>query len=54
MCQAIKELMQDSWEEGREEGRLSAIVELVRDGLLKVEEAAGRLNITPEDLAGKI
>ena len=32
--------------EGREEGRLETFVELVKDGLLSVKEAARRLNMT--------
>ena len=33
-------------EEGKEEGRLETFVELVKDGLLSVKEAARRLNMT--------
>ena len=32
--------------EGREEGRLETFVELVKDGLLSVKEAARRVNMT--------
>ncbi len=49
MCQAIEELIAD----GRSEGRLETLCELVRDGLLNLEEAAKRMNITPEEL-GKL
>lgn len=47
MCQAIEELI----EEGRNEGKQETMLELVRDGLLKLEEAAKRLNLAPEEFA---
>lgn len=50
MCKAFE----DEREEGRAEGKINALVELVKDGLLKLEDAAKRLNMTPEELAGRI
>ena len=43
---AVHELMKrDFIEEGREEGRLSAFVELVKEKILSISDAAKRLNI---------
>jgi len=41
-----KEGREEGRKEGREEGRLETFVELVKDGLLSVKEAARRLNMT--------
>lgn len=49
MCQAIKDLMSDSREEGREEGMLLTLIDLVKDNLLSIEEAAKRMKMTVED-----
>lgn len=40
--------------EGQREGRLEAVVSLVKSGLLKLEEAAAFLNITVDDLKGSL
>ena len=40
--------------EGQREGRLEAVVSLVKSGLLKLEEAAAFLNLTIEDMRQKI
>lgn len=45
VCKAIKDLMSDS----REEGMLSMLIELVKDNLLSVEEAAKRMSMTVEE-----
>ncbi len=50
MCQAIKELMEDS----RNEGRLSAFADLVRDGIITVSEAAKRVNMSVEDFQAAV
>lgn len=54
MCEALKELMRDEIEEGRAEGkmegRLTAMVELVRDNLLSIAEAAKRLGMAEGEL----
>lgn len=49
VCKAIKDLMSDSREEGREEGMISMLVGLVKDNLLSIEEAAKRMNMTVEE-----
>ena len=42
------------WEDGvaagREEGKESILIELIRDGLLTIKDAAIRLNITEEEV----
>ena len=58
MCDAIRELFQDEIEEATKkvrteallEGRLEAIMELVRDGLLNVADAAKRLQISEAEV----
>lgn len=42
MCKAIKELIAD----GKEEGRLDTLIELGRDNLLSLKEAAARASLT--------
>ena len=58
MCDAIRELFQDEIEEATKkvrieahlEGKLEAIMELVRDGLLNVADAAKRLQISEAEV----
>ena len=58
MCDAIRELFQDEIEEVTKkvrieahlEGKLEAIMELVRDGLLNVADAAKRLQISEAEV----
>lgn len=45
MCRAIKELIED----GRMEGRINLLVDLVRDDLINVGEAAKRIGVTEEE-----
>ena len=51
---SVTRLGQMIWEDGvvagREEGRESMILELIRDGLLAIKDAAIRLNITEEEV----
>lgn len=66
VCQAIRELMEDSRMEGMTEGRLEGrlegkfegklevLVELVKEGMLKLEEAARRVNLTVEEFQEKM
>lgn len=53
MCEAIRELWQEEFdearEEGREEGVLLALTGLVRDNLLSLDEAVKRAKISRED-----
>ena len=50
MCKAIDDMMQDSREEGKAEGRtegiLFALTGRVRDGVLSIKDAAFRANMT--------
>ena len=58
MCEAIRELFHDEIEEATKkvrieahlEGKLEAIMELVRDGLLNVADAAKRLEISEAEM----
>ena len=58
MCQAIRELIEDGRQEGisegRLEGRLDTLTELVKEGLLKIEEAAKRMNLTVEEFSQRM
>ena len=38
------------WEDGIAEGKISAYIEMIRDGFITEEEAASRLNMTLEDI----
>ena len=46
VCEAIEAMMKDSKDEGRAEGKMEALVGLVKDGLLSIQDAAARLNMT--------
>lgn len=46
----VTRLGQMIWEDGIEEGRVTMLLELIRDGLLTMTEAALRLNITEEEV----
>lgn len=54
MCKAIDDMIKDSKAEGRlegeETGRYSTFVELIKDNLISISEAAKRLNMTEEAL----
>jgi predicted transposase YdaD len=45
-----KTILRRGQSEGRIEGRRDTLVELVRDGLLSISEAAKRLNMNEEEL----
>ena len=45
MCKAIKELIED----GRKEGTIRILVDLVHDNMLPVSEAAKRMGITEKE-----
>jgi hypothetical protein len=45
-----KTILRKGLSEGRIEGRRDTLVELVRDGLLSISEAAKRLNMNEEEL----
>ena len=46
MCNAFEELLHDSREEGIQQGKMDALKGLVHDGLLSLQEAARRANMT--------
>ena len=58
MCKAWKEMKKDARAEGRREGReegaLEMLCELVRDGLIRVEDAAKRVNMSEELFLAKM
>ncbi len=54
MCKAFEDAKMEGRAEGRAEGAYSVLSELVRDGLLKLEEAAKRLNMTEEAFLTKM
>ena len=51
MCKGIEELMQMRKAEGKAEGILLTLVQLVQDGLLELPVAAQRANLSKEDFA---
>lgn len=49
MCEAIEVLMKRSETEGITQGKLSLLKELVDDGTLTMEAAAGKVNMSVEE-----
>ena len=53
MCQAFTEMLQDERAEGREEGRLEERVrimnDLVQEGVLELQDALERLDMSEEE-----
>ena len=49
-----KEGIEEGRKEGRKEGMENAILEMVREGFLPIEEAAKKLNITVEEVKEKL
>lgn len=53
MCKVMEELRNESYAEGREEGRaegtFATLAGLVRDGLLSIREASQRVNMTEQE-----
>ena len=43
-------IWEDGVKEGREKGRESTLLELIKDGILTVKEVSVRLNITEEEV----
>lgn len=54
MCKAIDDMLKDSRAEGRTEGRYNTLIELLKDNLISINEAAKRLNMTEEALLQKM
>lgn len=49
MCEAIEKMIAESKDKGKAEGKMSAFMELVKDGMLSVKDAAERLNMTEDE-----
>ena len=54
MCIMVDELLDRGRQEGRQEGRLDTVCVLVRQGLLKLEEAAVFLGMSVADMQAKL
>lgn len=50
MCQAVDEMIEDGRNEGRNEATVRILSGLIRDGILSVEEAAGRAGMSVKEL----
>ena len=53
MCVAIDEMVAEGRQEGRREGMLQALVGLVKDSVLTVEQAAERVNLSVSEFEAK-
>ena len=53
MCEAIEGIRNDAREEGREEGVLKTLVDLVKDGILTLADAAKRANMSVSEFEVK-
>lgn len=49
MCKAIEEMINDGREEGKLERKLETLAGLVQDGILSIQNAAIRANMTEHD-----
>lgn len=49
MCKAFEEMLENSRNEGRNEGKLGILSQLIEQGLLTLETAAAQVNMTPEE-----
>lgn len=49
MCEVMEKYMAESKLEGKLEGKLEQLLELVKEGLLKVADAARKANISEEE-----
>lgn len=54
MCKIMEDLKQESIKEGQQKGRLSAYIEMVKDGLLTIKETSLKLGISEEELQLKL
>ena len=54
MCKIVEEMCDESREEGREEGTVSTLSALIRDGILTLEDAAGRAGMSVDELRARI
>lgn len=53
MCQAIREMMEDSRAEGEIKGEIKTYIHLVGDGLYTLEQAADKMGMTLEEFKRK-
>ena len=54
MCKAIEDMIEERACIEREEGKLEILTNLVRDGILNMQEAAKRMNMTTEEFRTKM
>ena len=54
MCKIMEDLKQEGIKEGHLKGRLSAYIEMIKDGLLTIKDAAQKLGIPEEELQAQL
>jgi len=54
MCKAIEDMIKERACIEREEGKLEILTNLVKDGMLTIQEAAKRMNMTEEEFRSKM
>ena len=54
MCEYLDRIIAEGEAKGRAEGTLETLISLVQDGLLSLEEATGRANISEEEFRKKM
>ena len=50
MCKAVEDMIND----GRIEGKLEILINLVQDGILNIQDAAKRINMTEDEFKAKM
>lgn len=53
MCKAIEDMRNEAMDEGRREGALKTLSELVRDGVLTLADAARRSGLSTEEFVAR-
>ena len=54
VCEAVKDMINESRLEGKAEGKIQMLKELVKDGTLSVVSAAAKVNMTAEQFKKEI
>ena len=54
MCEVLDRAENRGIQKGIQQGIMETLVSLVRDGILTIEEAANRADMTPEDFQKKM
>lgn len=54
MCKAIEDMIEERACIEREEGKVEILIGLVKDGILNMQEAAERMNMTTEEFRTKM